>query len=243
MILKAGIDFSKYLNAEKPDTEALINYIIKTSPPGTTKSDAILDIATEIHNSLKNGDQRFSIQDANRFKSELQFLDASKSTKEKPVYTNLLESNFGPKGSITTSALALINRGIDYATQDPKDIEKAKKNRFITTVLPQFQEEDGSYTDASKLAIQDAWIKEFGVNVPFDQSIMSLEAQSSTSNRFGSSYGTYSVPGKADPFLDVFDQLEWDLLSQVNDQKSRGARYTKLPPSKRDELTLAYADF
>ena len=240
---KKKLKISEYLNAEKPDTEGLLNYIIKTSPPGTTKSEAILDIATEIYNSLKNGDQRFSIQDANRFKSELQFLDASKSTKEKPVYTNLLESNFGPNGSITTSALALINRGIDYATIDPKDIEKAKKNRFITEVLPQFAEEDGSYTDKSKLAIMDAWYKEFGSTVPFDQSIMSLEAQSSTSNRFGTNYGTYSVPGKGDPFLDVFDQLEGDLLSQVNDQKSRGARYTKLPPSKRDELTLAYADF
>ena len=240
---KKKTKISEYLNAEKPDTEALINYIIKTSPPGTTKSDAILDIATEIHNSLRNGDGRFSIQDANRFKSELQFLDASKSTKEKPVYTNLLESNFGPKGSITTSALTLINRGIDYATQDPKDIEKAKKNRFITTVLPQFQEDDGSYTDASKLAIQDAWIKEFGVNVPFDQSIMSLEAQSSTSNRFGSSYGTYSVPGKGDPFLNVYEELQGELLSQVNDQKSRGARYTKLPSSNNNELILAYADF
>ena len=240
---KKKTKISEYLNAEKPDTEALINYIIKTSPPGTTKSDAIFDIATEIHNSLRNGDGRFSIQDANRFKSELQFLDASKSTKEKPVYTNLLESNFGPKGSITTSALALINRGIDYATQDPKDIEKAKKKRFITTVLPQFQEEDGSYTDASKLAIQDAWIKEFGVNVPFDQSIMSLEAQSSTSNRFGTNYGTYSVPGKADPFYEIYEELQDEKLAQVNDQKSRGPRYSKLPSSKNNELILAYADF
>ena len=240
---KKKIKISEYINSEKPDTEALINYIIKTSPPGTTKSEAILDIATEIHNSLRNGDQIFSLQDANRFKNELQFLDASKSTKDKPVYTNLLESNFGPKGSITTSALALINRGIDYATVDPKDIEKAKKNRFITEVLPQFQEEDGSYTDASKLALMDAWTKEFGINVPFDQSIMSLEAQSSTSNRFGTNYGAYSVPGQGDPFLDIYTEMEGELLSQVNDQKTRGSRYTKLPSSRKDELILAYADF
>ena len=240
---KKKIKISEYINSEKPDTEALINYIIKTSPPNTTKSEAILDIATEIHNSLRNGDQIFSLQDANRFKNELQFLDASKSTKDKPVYTNLLESNFGPKGSITTSALALINRGIDYATVDPKDIEKAKKNRFITEVLPQFQEEDGSYTDASKLALMDAWTKEFGINVPFDQSIMSLEAQSSTSNRFGTNYGAYSVPGQGDPFLDIYTEMEGELLSQVNDQKTRGSRYTKLPSSRKDELILAYADF
>jgi hypothetical protein len=240
---KKKIKISEYLNAEKPDTEGLLNYIIKTSPPGTTKSEAILDIATEIYNSLRNGDGRFSLQDAQRFKSELQFLDSSKSTKDKPVYTNLLESNFGPKGSITTSALALINRGIDYGTQDPKDIEKAKKDRFITTVLPQFQEEDGSYTDASKLALMDAWTKEFGINVPFDQSIMSLEAQSSTGNKFGSSYGTYSVPGKADPFLNVYEELKDEKLSQVNDLKTRGARYTKLPTSSNNELILAYADF
>jgi hypothetical protein len=240
---KKKIKISEYINSEKPDTEALINYIIKTSPPGTTKSEAILDIATEIHNSLRNKDGRFSIQDAQRFKNELQFLDASKSTKDKPVYTNLLESNFGTKGSITTSALALINRGIDYATIDPAVEQKARKDRFITTVLPQFAEEDGSYTDKSKLAIMDAWQEEFGSTVPFDQSIMSLEAQSSTSNRFGTNYGAYSVPGQGDPFLDIYTEMEGELLSQVNDQKTRGSRYTKLPSSRKDELILAYADF
>ena len=243
---KKKTKISEYLNAEVPDTEGLINYVIKTNggaASGFTRTDAILDIASTIFKSLQSGDGRFSIQDAQVFKNEMQFLDSSKSKPNKPVYTSLAESNFGPKGSVTSTALSMINRGIDLATDDPQKIEKAKKDRFITTVLPQFQEEDGSYTDASQLAIQDAWIKEFGINVPFDQSIMSLEAQSSTGNRYGSNYGAYSVPGKADPFLPQYEELEGDLLSQVNDLKSRGARYTKLPSSKQDELILAYADF
>tara|TARA_R100000234_G_scaffold94737_2_gene62975 strand:+ start:254 stop:3004 length:2751 start_codon:yes stop_codon:yes gene_type:complete len=243
---KKKTKISEYLNAEVPDTEGLINYVIKTNggaASGFTRTDAILDIASTIYNSLRNRDGRFSRQDAEKFKNDLQFLDSSKSKPNKPVYTSLAESNFGPKGSVTTTALSMLERGIDFATDDPKAIEKAKINRFITDVLPQFAEEDGSYTDASKLAIQDAWIKEIGINVPFDQSILSLEAQSSTGNRYGSNYGAYSVPGQADPFREVYEQLEGDLLSQVNDLKSRGARYTKLPPSRRDELTLAYADF
>ena len=245
---KKKTKISEYLNSEKPNSEDLLNYIIKTkggTAAGITKADAILDISSEIFTSLRNGDGRFSIQDAQTFKNEMLFLDSQKSTKEKPVYTTLLESNFGPKGSVTSTALSMINRGIDFATQDPQDIIKAKKNRFITTVLPQYAEPDGSYTDASKLAIQDDWIKEFGVNVPFDQSILSLEAQSSTGNKFGSSYGTYSVPGQGDPFLNIYEELLGEKLSQINDLKTRGARYTEknMPNINKEEVIRAYGDF
>ena len=40
-----------------------------------------------------------------------------------------------------------------------------------------------------------------------------------------------------------YTEMEGELLSQVNDQKTRGSRYTKLPSSRKDELILAYADF
>ena len=50
---KKKTKISEYLNAEVPDTEGLINYVIKTNggaASGFTRTDAILDIASTIYN-------------------------------------------------------------------------------------------------------------------------------------------------------------------------------------------------
>ena len=139
----------------------------------------------------------------------------------------------------------MLNRGIDFASRDPKDIEKAKINRFKTEVVPNFQEEDGSFTAEGTLGLMSEWSKEFG-SLPMDQSILSANTKLSTGNSFGSSYGKYSVPGESDKLLGYKTDFTTDYLKEYNVNNSGGGiTYTKnnLPQPSVAEIEAAYGAF
>lgn len=239
---------SEYLDDPNTNTEDLLNYIIDTNggkESGFTRADALNDLGTIVFNSLRAGDGRFTIQQAQTLKNELKFLDATKSTKGKEVYTTLSESKFGKNGAVTSSVVSMLNRGIDFASRDPKDIEKAKINRFKTEVVPNFQEEDGSFTAEGTLGLMSEWSKEFG-SLPMDQSILSANTKLSTGNSFGSNYGKYSVPGESDKLLGYKTDFTTDYLKQYNvDNSGGGVTYTRnnLPQPSVAEIEAAYGAF
>ena len=239
---------AEYLDDPNTNTEDLLNYIIDTNggkESGFTRADALNDLGTIVFNSLRAGDGRFTIQQAQTLKNELKFLDATKSTKGKEVYTTLSESKFGKNGGVTSSVVSMLNRGIDFASQNPKDIEKAKINRFKTEVVPNFQEEDGSFTAEGTLGLMSEWSKEFG-SLPMDQSILSANTKLSTGNSFGSSYGKYSVPGESDKLLGYKTDFTTDYLNNYNQLNAGGGvTYTakNLPQPSRAEIEAAYGAF
>ena len=219
---------------EGMDTTALLKYV-KDANQYTTDAEGLQHIADYIYTNLTNKTGNVSLAMAEDFKSLFKFKHSG-TNKE----TTLQDSNFGKNGSLTASLIARVNRGIDNATENPDDLLPAKMQRFENDVVTPYRDENGDISEKDQLVIAAEWRKQFP-DKPFSQSILSEGVKSHTGNKFGSSYGKYSVPGQADVLIDYQTDLQDVIIAKYKDLDVTYSR-NQLPGSDKAAIRNAYAD-
>ena len=220
-------------SGEGMDTAALLKYV-KDANQYTTDAEGLQHIADYIYNNLTNKTGQVTLAMAEDFKSLFEFTHSGTNKK-----TTLQDSNFGKNGSLTASLIARVNRGIDNATEDPDELLPAKMQRFENEVVTPYRDENGDISDKDQLTIAAEWRKQFP-DKPFSQSILSAGTKSHTGNKFGSSYGKYSVPGQPDILADYKTDLQDVVIAKYKDLDVTYSR-NQLPGGDNRAIEKAYA--
>ena len=220
-------------SGEGMDTVALLKYV-KDANQYTTDAEGLQHIADYIYNNLTNKTGQVTLAMAEDFKSLFEFTHSGTNKK-----TTLQDSNFGKNGSLTASLIARVNRGIDNATEDPDELLPAKMQRFENEVVTPYRDENGDISDKDQLTIAAEWRKQFP-DKPFSQSILSAGVKSHTGNKFGSSYGKYSVPGQPDILADYKTDLQDVVIAKYKDLDVTYSR-NQLPGGDNRAIEKAYA--
>ena len=218
---------------EGMNTAALLKYV-KDANQYNTDAEALQHIADYIYTNLTNKTGNVSLAMADDFKSLFKFKHSG-TNKE----TTLQDSNFGKNGSLTASLIARVERGIKNAIEDPDDLLPAKMQRFENDVVTPYRDENGDISDKDQLTIAAEWRKQFP-DKPFSQSILSEGVKSHTGNKFGSSYGKYSVPGQPDILADYKTDLQDVVIAKYKDLDVMYSR-NQLPGGDNRAIEKAYA--
>lgn len=219
---------------EDLDTTELLNYV-KAAKQYSTDQEALEYIVDYMYAELTNKTERVTPAMVDDFMSLFKFKHSGTGKK-----TTLIESNFGKNGALTTSLIARLNRAKRNALEDPKDLLKDRIQEFETNVVDPARDEDGDISEQDQLTIAAKWRKEFPAEA-FPQSLLSAGISSHTSNKFGSSYGKYSVPGQADVLADYKTDLQDVILEQYKLTDQQYSR-NQLPGSDNRAIEKAYAD-
>ena len=222
-------------SGENLDTTKLLNYV-KAAKQYSTDQEALEYIVDYMYAELTNKTERVTPAMVDDFMSLVKFKHSG-TGKE----TTLIDSNFGKNGALTTSLIARLNRAKRNALEDPKDLLADRMQEFETNVVTPYRDEEGNISDQDQLIIASKWRKEFP-SEPFSQSILSAGVGSHTGNKYGTSYGKYSVPGQADVLADYKTDLQDVVIQKYKLENDTSYSRNQLPGSDNRAIEKAYAD-
>ena len=213
----------------------LVQYV-KAAKQYSTDQEALEYIVDYMYAELTNKTERVTPAMVDDFMNEVKFKHSG-TGKE----TTLIDSNFGKNGALTTSLIARLNRAKRNALEDPKDLLADRMQEFETNVVTPYRDEEGNISDQDQLIIASKWRKEFP-SEPFSQSILSAGVGSHTGNKYGTSYGKYSVPGQADVLADYKTDLQDVVIKKYKLEDDISYSRSQLPGSDNRAIEKAYAD-
>ena len=227
-------------SGEEFNTGELIAYV-KGANGFTKDEQALTYIVDFMYRELTNKTGRVTPAMADDFKSLFKFkVNGTGNGTDKIKTTTLQDSNFGSNGSLTASLISRLDRGIQNSIVDPKEVFKKEAIRFETDVIDPLRDENGELSEMDQLNIGTQWTKQFP-NEPLPQSLLTAGVKSHTGNSFGTSYGSYSVPGKADALADYKTDLQDVVIAKYKESDIVYAR-NQLPGSDNRAIEKAYGD-
>ena len=222
-------------SGEEFNTGELIAYV--NGANGFTKDEqALTYIVDFMYRELTNKTGRVTPAMADDFKSLFKFKVNGTTDKT----TTLQDSNFGSNGSLSASLISRLDRGIQNSIVDPQEVFKKEAIRFETDVIDPLRDENGELSEMDQLNIGTQWTKQFP-NDPLPQSLLTAGVKSHTGNSFGTSYGNYSVPGKADTLADYKTDLQDVVIAKYKESDIVYSR-NNLPGADNRAIEKAYGD-
>ena len=227
-------------SGEEFDTGELIAYV-KGANGFTKDEQALTYIVDFMYRELTNKTGRVTPAMADDFKSLFKFkVNGTGNGTDKIKTTTLQDSNFGSNGSLTASLISRLDRGIQNSIVDPKEVFKKEAIRFETDVIDPLRDENGELSEMDQLNIGTQWTKQFP-NEPLPQSLLTAGTKSHTGNSFGTSYGNYSVPGKADPLANTINDLNRVIIEKYK-KEDKVYEPSTIPQKDKFAIQKAYGD-